>query len=90
MIQRKESFKNFLGKGENVGNQHFLPFPKYFQSYSKQISIFESHLSFSSANALSLDQPEILWDWKGLKKKIHSLFLPGIPSLLQCVIVYQL
>ena len=44
-MQRRESFENILGKGENAGNQHFLLFPKCFLSFTKNhISISESHL----------------------------------------------
>ena len=27
---KKKSFENIVGKGENAGNQHFLPFPQCF------------------------------------------------------------
>ena len=40
MSLRKELFGNIVGKGENVGNQHFLLFPQCFLPSSKQISIF--------------------------------------------------
>ena len=39
------SFENIVGKGENAGNQHFLLFPQCFLPATKQISIFQSHLS---------------------------------------------
>ena len=38
------SFKNIVGKGENAGNQHFLPFPKCFLPFPEHISNFLSHL----------------------------------------------
>ena len=41
---KKKSFENTVGKGENVGNQHFLLFPQCFLPFPKQISIFLSHL----------------------------------------------
>ena len=41
---RKKPFENIVGKGENAGNKHFLLFPQCFISFSKQISIFQSHL----------------------------------------------
>ena len=44
MTPRKEAFENILGKGENAGNQHFLPFPKCFLPFPKQILIFQLHL----------------------------------------------
>ena len=37
-------FENIVGKGENAGNHHFLLFPQCFLPFSKQISIFWSHL----------------------------------------------
>ena len=38
--QRKKTFENIVGKGENVGNQNFLLFPLCFLPFSKQILIF--------------------------------------------------
>ena len=35
---RKKVFENILGKGENIGNQHFLLFTKCFP-FPKQISV---------------------------------------------------
>ena len=44
-VPEKESLsKNFVGKGENAGNQYFLLFPQYFLPFPKQSSIFESQL----------------------------------------------
>ena len=37
-------FENIVRKGENAGNQHFHLFPQYFLFFTKQSSIFESHL----------------------------------------------
>ena len=31
-----ESFENTVGKGENAGNQHFLPFPQCFLLYQRE------------------------------------------------------
>ena len=39
---RKKIFENIVGKGENVGNQHFL-FPQCFLPFEKQFSIFPLH-----------------------------------------------
>ena len=36
----KEAFRKHLGKGENVGNQHFLLFPHCFLPIPKRISVF--------------------------------------------------
>ena len=40
----KKPFENFVGKGENAGNQHFLLFPQCFLPFPKQISILQLHL----------------------------------------------
>ena len=40
----KKPFENIVEKGENAGNQHFLLFPQCFLPFSKQNSIFQSHL----------------------------------------------
>ena len=37
-------FENIVGKGENVGNQHFLLFPQCFLPFTKQIYKFQSRL----------------------------------------------
>ena len=37
--ERKKSFEDFVGKGENAGNQHFVLIPR-FLPFPKQISIF--------------------------------------------------
>ena len=34
------AFENIMGKGENAGNQPFLPFPQCFILFPIQISIF--------------------------------------------------
>ena len=31
MTLKKKAFENIVGKGENAGNQHFLPFPTFFK-----------------------------------------------------------
>ena len=41
---RKKPFENTWLKGKIAANQHFLLFPQCFLSFSKQISIFQSHL----------------------------------------------
>ena len=40
----KNHFENIEGKRENAGNQHFLLFPPYFLPFTKEVSIFLSHL----------------------------------------------
>ena len=47
--------ENIVGKGEDAGYQHFLLFPQCFLPFPKQISVFQSHLFLSSANAFNLD-----------------------------------
>ena len=55
------TFINFVGKGENAGNQHFLLFPQCFQPYQRQKSSFKlSTFILSSVYALNLDQSKIL------------------------------
>ena len=55
-----ETFENILGKGENAGNQHFLPFPKYFLHFQKQNSNFSVTIILLSAKAFNLDHSKIL------------------------------
>ena len=64
---RKKPFENIVGKGENAGDQHFLPFPQCFLPYHRQKSSFEPHL-FSSANAFNLVMSKILLFGKELKQ----------------------
>ena len=45
-LQKKKPFENIMGKGENAGNQHFLPFPQCFLPYQRQESSFELHLPY--------------------------------------------
>ena len=57
----KKTSQNIEGKGENAGNQHFLLFPQCFVPFVEQFSFSETRFFlFSSANALNLDQSEIL------------------------------
>ena len=49
-----------VGKGENVGNQHFSPFPTMFSILSKTNLNFWVIFILSSAKALNLDQSKIL------------------------------
>ena len=56
-----------MGKGENAGNQHFLVFPQCFLLFLGPISIFESHLSSATANALNLYKSKNLLFGKGLR-----------------------
>ena len=42
MTLKMKLLENILGKGENVGYQHFLLFSEYFLPFPKQISFFFS------------------------------------------------
>ena len=44
-----------MGKGENVGNQHFLLFPQFFLPFPKQIAIFQLNLICGLQMLLILD-----------------------------------
>ena len=68
MTLYKKPFENIVGNGENAGNQHFLLFPECFLPFLKQISIFQLHLFFLSANAFNLGQCKLLLFSKGLNK----------------------
>ena len=37
---KKKASENTAGKGENAGNQHFLPFPQCFLFYQREKSSF--------------------------------------------------
>ena len=37
----EKTSENFVGKGENAGNQHFHLFPQYFPPYQKEIVPFQ-------------------------------------------------
>ena len=59
---RKKPLENIVRKGENAGNQHFLPFPQCFLPFPTQIFNFAITCTFIlwSANAINLDQSKIL------------------------------
>ena len=48
----RRPFETIVGKGENVGDQHFLLFPQCFLLFPNQISIFQLH-SFCCLQMLS-------------------------------------
>ena len=58
--------ENIVGKGENVGNQHFLLLQECFLPVPKQNAIFQS-IILLSANAFILDQSKLLLCGKELK-----------------------
>ena len=57
---RKKTLENIVGKEENAGNQHFLPFPTVFSTLSKREIIIFATLNLSSANAFNLVTSKIL------------------------------
>ena len=67
----KEAFENIVGKGENVGNQHFSPFPTVFSTLPKTNFKFSDTFIVSSANAFNLNQCKILWFGKELNNIYH-------------------
>ena len=71
----RKALENIVGKGENTGNQHFLLFQLCFQLFTKQISIFQSHLfCLTSANVFNSDQSKILLLGKELNVSCYILF----------------
>ena len=68
MTERKKSFENNVGKGENAGDQYFLLFPKCFYFIRVEICFF-NQITLLSANVLSVDQAQILSAVGGFGKK---------------------
>ena len=56
---KKKPFENYVGKGENAGNQHFLYFPPCFQPIPKEF-VFKLHLFCCLQNAFNLDRSKNL------------------------------
>ena len=56
--------RSLVGKGENVGNQHFLLVLQCFLPYQRQKSSCWEHLVLSSANALNLVKYNIFIWWR--------------------------
>ena len=56
--------ENFVGKGENAGNQHFLHSPQCFQKLSCSMS-FKLGAGWYRVNPLSDDK---ILDWSKLKQ----------------------
>ena len=73
MTLKKKAFEIIVGKGDNAGNHHFLLFPQCFLSFTKQILIFQLHLS--SANAFNLDHSK---NWSFGKELIGMILIKGI------------
>ena len=72
MTPTKKPFENIVGKGENIGNQHFLLFPQCFQPFTKQFSNF--HLCLSSAHASNLDQSKNMSFGKDLITSFKNIY----------------
>ena len=52
---KKENFENIVGKEENIGYQHFIPFPQCFIPFPKQNSVFWDTFMLQSTNAFNLE-----------------------------------
>ena len=53
MTLKKKPCENIIGKGENLGTQHFLLFPQCFLPFPKHTSLFKSEL-FCPPQSLSI------------------------------------
>ena len=53
---KKKTFENIVGKGENAGDQHFLPFLQCFLPIPQWISVFKFHLFHRSQM-----RPIVIW-----------------------------
>ena len=62
----EKTLENIVGKGENAGNQHFLPFPHSFSYYHRPILSFEIYKICLLQIAFNLDQSKIVWFGKKL------------------------
>ena len=58
--EKKNPYKNIVRKGENAGNQHFLPFPTMFSTDPKKNVCCEDTFILSSGNASNFDKSENL------------------------------
>ena len=68
-----KALENTGGKGENVGNQHFLPFPPVFSILSKGGMVILATFNLSSANAFHLVKSKILSFSKRLNKRALTI-----------------
>ena len=67
-----KALENIVGKGENAGYQRFLLLPKCFLSYQKQF-FYQTRFNLWSANALNLDQSNILSFGKELIQQFRNM-----------------
>ena len=56
----RKAFENFMGKGENAGNQHFLHFPPCFLTKSETEIIVLTTFNLLSSNAFNFKKAKIL------------------------------
>ena len=63
-----------MGKGENAGDQHFLPFPAMFSTHSEKYYyyFFKLIVFLSSENTFHMDQPKNLSFGKELQEFFGS------------------
>ena len=74
----KKHFENFVGKGENAGNQHFVLFPEYILQASQNKFEFLAKFNSSFASAFNFD-----WLKNSLFGKELRLLLPKHGSSIQ-------
>ena len=67
---KEKILKTFMGKEENVGNQHFLLFPQCFPFFKTQTSLFCFLLVFSQHTVIGSDKTKIFSPAPGLTKRI--------------------
>ena len=67
-----------MGKGENTGNQHFLPFPVFSTLLKREIIIL-AMINLSSVHVFNLVTSEIL----SLGKYMYMTFFMLILNILQ-------
>ena len=63
MTLYKKTIENIVEKGENAGDQHFLPSPQRFLPFTKTNNNFSAKITSSSANAFNLDQSKNFVVW---------------------------
>ena len=80
MTLKRKPFENIVGKGENVGNLHFLLFPQCFLPPPKTNFNFSAEFDLSSANAFNLDQSKDLSFGKELMTLVTAFPFPKMFS----------
>ena len=64
-----------LGKAENAGNSHFMPFPHCFLSYQRKIQSFEQHKICCLQTIPILSHLQFCWRIKRRNCRFTSAFL---------------